>query len=95
MLYSTIEEAWNKPSYIESFSSKDELNQTCDTIISQLLKCDGCLEKVKKQLNVRNDPLRDVIEGFTQSVANYDRVAMRKCMLLFAVLLVFALLIIG
>lgn len=46
MLYSTIEEAWNRPRFVvEGF---DVQGCECDDIIARLLKCPDCLDRVIK-----------------------------------------------
>lgn len=68
MLYSTIEEAWNKPTIVETFTSKGD--EACEKIISQLLKCDGCLERLHKKINNRSG-LDHVLQSFYNKKKTY------------------------
>lgn len=43
MLYSTIEEAWSRPRFVEGF---DVQGCECDDIIARLLKCPDCMTRV-------------------------------------------------
>lgn len=90
MLYSTIEEAWNNPSLIESFASKPDQNETCERIISQLLKCDGCVDRLRSRLRIEVPPFqrvqKQILESFSSSL-QYDREKMRTYLLAIASIL--------
>lgn len=49
-MYSTIEEAWSKPSIIEGFKTEEECMKDCENLISQIVKCDGCVQRMKEVL---------------------------------------------
>lgn len=95
MLYSTIEEAWNKPSLVESFTSKRDDDEVCARIISQLFKCDGCVERVRRELlgSSSSSPLypKVLLEGFTTDLFS-DREKLRKVLLVIGGILTLILL---
>lgn len=55
MLYSTIEEAWSKPSLIEGFKTEAECLKECEKLISQISKCDGCMDHFRTLLGKQRD----------------------------------------
>ena len=103
MLYSTIEEAWSKSNHLESFTSSKPDSSACDHIISQLLKCDGCMDKVLslsgRRFHGHEKMLSSVISGLRQKAVEGFRSAMdskesiRLLLLIIATIVTFVLLV--
>jgi hypothetical protein len=67
MLYSTIEEAWSKPTIIEGFKSESECLRECEKLISQISKCDGCMRHLEQLLGNQTNALDWVVKYFNNT----------------------------